>query len=124
MTHTSLFSDMQSLDRLIAKLDPDNRIRGLQFERICEWYLQTNPKLLQLDEPGEGLSPRVVNLLCQCLKQLNQQGMTIFLAEQNLALACKVSQRAYVIEKGIICYEGAVNELNTNEEVKRKYLAV
>ncbi|MEW6184117.1 MAG: ABC transporter ATP-binding protein [Thermodesulfobacteriota bacterium] len=86
--------------------------------------LMTNPKLLLLDEPGEGLSPLVVNHLCQGLKRLNQQGMTILLAEQNLNFACKISQRAYVIEKGVICFEGAAETLNADEEIKRKYLAV
>jgi branched-chain amino acid transport system ATP-binding protein len=86
--------------------------------------MMANPKLLLLDEPGEGLSPLVVNHLCQGLMKLNEQGTTLLLAGQNINFACRVSKRAYVIEKGVIRYEGDIEELNANEEVKRKYLAV
>lgn len=86
--------------------------------------MMANPKLLLLDEPAEGLAPLVVNHLFQGLTKLNQQGMTILLAEQNINFARKLSKRAYVVEKGEIRYEGDIEELNVNEELKRKYLAV
>ena len=86
--------------------------------------MMTDPKLLILDEPGEGLSPLVVNEMVQGLIKLNQLGTTLLLAEQNLSFARRVCKRVYVIEKGQIRYEGDIEELNADEEVKRKYLAV
>ena len=86
--------------------------------------LMTNPQLLLLDEPGEGLSPIVVEDLSKGLKHLKELGMTILIAEQNVNFACKVSERAYVIDKGQIEYQGAVDQLVCDGEVQSKYLAV
>jgi branched-chain amino acid transport system ATP-binding protein len=84
----------------------------------------TNPKLLLLDEPAEGLSPLAVGNLIQGLLKLKQQGLTAILAEQNVNFARKVSERAYVIEKGEVRYEGSIEALISNNELKRKYLTV
>ena len=86
--------------------------------------LMTNPQLLLLDEPGEGLSPIVVEDLSNGLKHLKELGMTILIAEQNVNFACKVSERAYVIDKGKIEYQGAVDQLACDGEIQSKYLAV
>ncbi len=86
--------------------------------------LMTNPQLLLLDEPGEGLSPLVVEDLSRGLMHLKSLGMTILIAEQNVHFACKVSERAYVIDKGQIQYEGAIDELACDGEVQSRYLAV
>jgi len=86
--------------------------------------LMTNPKLLLLDEPAEGLSPLAVGNLIQGLLKLKQQGLTAILAEQNVNFARKVSERAYVIEKGEVRYEGSIEALISNNELKRKYLTV
>ncbi|HUS88434.1 MAG TPA: ABC transporter ATP-binding protein, partial [Desulfosporosinus sp.] len=86
--------------------------------------MMTNPILLLLDEAGEGLSPLVLSDLVQGLIKLNEQGTTLVLAEQNINFARRVSKRSYVIEKGEIRFEGGIEELNANEEVKSKYLAV
>jgi branched-chain amino acid transport system ATP-binding protein len=86
--------------------------------------LMTNPKLLLLDEPGEGLSPIVVADLAKALVKLKDKGVTILVAEHNLNFACKVSDRSYVIEKGQIRYSGTNEELVCNEEVKNKFLSV
>jgi branched-chain amino acid transport system ATP-binding protein len=86
--------------------------------------LMTNPKLLLLDEPGEGLSPIVVADLAKALIKLKDKGVTILVAEHNLNFACKVSDRSYVIEKGQIRYSGTNEELTCNMEVKSKFLSV
>jgi len=86
--------------------------------------LLTNPRLLMLDEPGEGLSPMVVQDMVKGIQALKNQGMTILLAEQNVNFASKISERAYVIEKGQIRYSGSMGELIGNDEVKSKYLSV
>jgi branched-chain amino acid transport system ATP-binding protein len=86
--------------------------------------LMTNPKLLLLDEPGEGLSPLVVSDLAKALGKLKEKGVTILVAEHNLNFARKVSDRSYVIEKGQIRFAGTNEELSCNIEVKSKFLSV
>ena len=86
--------------------------------------LMTNPKLLLLDEPAEGLSPLVVDNLVQGFLKLKQEGLTAILAEQNVNFAHRLSERAYVIEKGSVRYEGSIEALISDDELKRKYLTV
>ncbi len=68
--------------------------------------LMTNPEVLLLDEPSEGLAPLVVALLAEMILQIRAEGVTVLLAEQNLHFCAKVSDRGYVIDKGAIKYEG------------------
>jgi branched-chain amino acid transport system ATP-binding protein len=86
--------------------------------------LMTNPKLLLLDEPGEGLSPLVFSDLAKALIKLKETGMTILVAEHNLNFACKISSHSYIIDKGKVRYSGSNDDLTCNEEVKSKYLSV
>ncbi len=86
--------------------------------------LAGNPSLLLLDEPSEGLAPRVVADLIRHIGQLKREGMTILLSEQNLHFASQVSDRAYILEKGRIQYEGTIPALRQDVEVQRKYLMV
>lgn len=84
--------------------------------------LLTNPKLLLLDEPMEGLAPQVVKTLERQIQALGEQGMTVLLTEQNCHIALNLSQRIYIIDNGMIRYQGTVEELQADDEVKRKYL--
>lgn len=86
--------------------------------------LMGNPTLLLMDEPAEGLAPLVVKALEEQVLKLRELGQTILVSEQNLPFALAVSDRAYVIEKGAIRYEGSIKELEANAEVKRNYLMV
>ena len=86
--------------------------------------LMTNPELLLLDEPSEGLAPLIVRLLADMILEIRKEGVTVLLAEQNLHFCAKVSDRGYVIDKGLLKYEGKMSELLADEEVKAKYLAV
>jgi branched-chain amino acid transport system ATP-binding protein len=86
--------------------------------------LMGNPVLLLLDEPVEGLAPLVVRALGDQLLQLKQMGETILLSEQNIKFAVRVSDRAYVISKGMIRYSGSIQELEANQEVKKEYLMI
>jgi branched-chain amino acid transport system ATP-binding protein len=86
--------------------------------------LMGNPALLLLDEPSEGLAPLVVQKMADHLLQLKQEGMTIVLSEQNLHFATRISDRAYILQKGRIQYEGNMADLAKSEEVRRKYLMV
>jgi len=87
--------------------------------------LISRPKLLSRDEPVEGLVPLIVKMLGKTLTKLKEkENLTILLSEQNVRFAIELSDRAYVIEKGVIRYHGLIDELRANEEVKRQYLAV
>lgn len=86
--------------------------------------LMTNPELLLLDEPAEGLGPLVVKMLEEQIQKVKEQGITILLSEQNVNFATKLSDRAYVIDKGTIRYQGTIEELKENKEVKQRYLMV
>ena len=86
--------------------------------------LLTNPRLLVLDEPSEGLAPLIVRELGRVLTGLKAEGLSMLLVEQNLALALRVADRVYVMNKGQIVYHGTRDELGANEEIKRRYLGV
>ena len=86
--------------------------------------LMGNPELLLLDEPTEGLAPVLVYALEEQIRRLKEVGLTVFLAEQNVRSALRVSDRGYIIDNGQIRYQGSVEELKENEEVRKKYLLV
>jgi branched-chain amino acid transport system ATP-binding protein len=86
--------------------------------------LMTNPELLLLDEPSEGLAPLIVSHLANMILAIRREGVTVLLAEQNLHFCAKVSDRAYVIDKGAMKYEGQMADLLADDEIKGKYLAV
>ena len=84
--------------------------------------LMGNPKLLLLDEPSLGLAPNLVQLIFDLIRDINRQGVTILLIEQNANMALKVADYGYVLETGRITPHGPAKELRSNEEVKRAYL--
>ncbi len=86
--------------------------------------LLTHPRLLIFDEPAEGLSPLVVRAVREWILRLKQSGISILLSEQNVRFATEVSDRAYVIDKGVIRHQGSVEELRANEEIRKRYLMV
>jgi len=86
--------------------------------------LMTNPQLLLLDEPGEGLAPLVIEAMKVQLGEIKKLGTTMLICEHNVGLATALSDRGYVIDKGAIRYQGTIEELQKNEEVRKKYLMV
>jgi branched-chain amino acid transport system ATP-binding protein len=86
--------------------------------------LMGNPFLILLDEPSEGVAPIIVEQMAQMILALKAKGASILLSEQNLHFAALVSDRAYVLEKGLIRYEGSMAELAANEEVRKAYLTM
>jgi branched-chain amino acid transport system ATP-binding protein len=86
--------------------------------------LMTNPRLILLDEPSEGLAPIIVREIARVLGQLAQGGLSVLLVEQNVPLALRVAGRVYVMNKGQIVYQGAPSELSANEDVKRRFLGI
>ena len=84
--------------------------------------LMARPKLIMMDEPSLGLAPMVVRDIFSIIKQINQQGVTILLIEQNANMALKVADKAYVMETGKITLSGTGRELLANDAVKAAYL--
>ena len=85
--------------------------------------LMTNPDLLIMDEPSEGLAPMVIKQIGTTICQLKGK-LTVFLAEQNLNMALSVADYVYIVSKGSIVYEGKPDDLRHDEEVKQKWLGV
>ncbi len=86
--------------------------------------LMTNPKLILMDEPSEGLAPIIVDQITDIIFQLKQRNYSILLVEQNISVALELADYIYIMSKGSIVYESNPAELRDNEEVKTKYLGV
>ncbi|MBI5029080.1 MAG: ABC transporter ATP-binding protein [Chloroflexi bacterium] len=86
--------------------------------------LMGNPDFLLLDEPMEGLAPLIVRLIEEQILKLRETGLTVLLTEQNVASALRLIDRCYIIDDGHIRFQGTVQELKDNEEVRKKYLLV
>jgi branched-chain amino acid transport system ATP-binding protein len=86
--------------------------------------LLRNPVLLLLDEPSEGLAPKLVAEVGDALVRLRESGLALLLVEQNLALATRVAQRVYVMSKGAIVFAGTSEELAASSDVESRYLGV
>ena len=86
--------------------------------------LMRDPAVLLLDEPSEGLAPRLVAEVGDALERLRETGLAILLVEQNLALATRIGQRVYVMNKGTIVFAGTPDELAASREVETRYLGL
>ena len=84
--------------------------------------LMADPKIILMDEPSMGLSPLLVQEIFSIIKEVNAQGITVLLVEQNAKMALKVANRAYVLETGKIKLSGDAQELLHNDEVRKAYL--
>ena len=84
--------------------------------------LMASPRLLLLDEPSMGLAPVLVEQIFDTITDINRQGMTILLVEQNAAMALSIAHRGYVLETGSIALAGTSTELSDNADVRRAYL--
>jgi len=84
--------------------------------------LLARPKLLMLDEPSLGLAPQIVQTIFQVIREINQEGTTILLVEQNASMALQVAHRAYVLEVGAILMEGDAKQLAASDDVRKAYL--
>jgi branched-chain amino acid transport system ATP-binding protein len=86
--------------------------------------LMGNPRLLLLDEPSEGLAPVIVRALGDQIAALKREGLTILLSEQNLRFAARLADRVYIIEKGLVRFDGPMTALMADEALRRRYLTV
>ena len=84
--------------------------------------IMTNPKIVLMDEPSMGLSPLLVSEIFAIIKELQKDGITILLVEQNAKMALSIADRAYVLENGRISMSGDANELLNDDRVKKAYL--
>jgi len=123
----------QSLDAVIAlfpvlkeKLaSPAGELSGGQQQMVAiARALMARPRLLLLDEPSLGLSPRIVHDMFAAIRRINAEGMSVLLVEQNVVMAMELSTRAYVLEEGRIVADGAPADLLARPEIQRAYLGV
>jgi branched-chain amino acid transport system ATP-binding protein len=84
--------------------------------------LMARPRLLLLDEPSMGLAPVLVEAIFEIIKQINAQGMTILLVEQNALMALEVAQRGYVLQSGSVVLTDEASSLLKNEMIRKVYL--
>jgi branched-chain amino acid transport system ATP-binding protein len=86
--------------------------------------LMSRPSLLLLDEPSMGLSPILVEEIFRIIQEINSQGTSILLVEQNAQMALSIASRAYVLETGRIVLEGSAKQVSENPQVKSAYLGI
>jgi len=116
----ALFPNLEELRRR-----PAGRISGGEQQMLTvARTLMGNPQVIMLDEPSEGLAPLVVERMAAAVIEMKREGLGVLLAEQNLRFARAVSDRATIIEKGKIRFDGTVATLLADEAVLRTYLAV
>jgi branched-chain amino acid transport system ATP-binding protein len=86
--------------------------------------LMGNPSLVLLDEPSEGLSPKIVEQMVDAIRAMKREGVSLLVSEQNLHFARSISDRAYIIERGRICFGGTMDELGARPDIRDAHLAL
>jgi len=86
--------------------------------------LMSAPRILLMDEPSMGLAPLIVEEIARIIEEINAQGLSVVLVEQNAVMALELAHRAYVLESGNMVLEGPANELHNNEHVRAAYLGL
>ena len=94
-----------------------------QMLTLCR-TLMGDPELIMIDEPTEGLAPKIVELVGQYLRELKNRGVSVLLVEQKLSIALYISDRLYVMGHGSIVFEGTPAELKANEAIRKEWLEV
>ena len=94
-----------------------------QMLTLCR-TLMGDPDLIMIDEPTEGLAPKIVEQVGHLLEEIKQRGIAVLLVEQKLTIALAISQRVYVMGHGAIVFEGTPDELRANEQVRKEWLEV
>jgi branched-chain amino acid transport system ATP-binding protein len=94
-----------------------------QMLTLCR-TLMGDPDLIMIDEPTEGLAPKIVELVAQYLKTLKDRGVSVLLVEQKLTIALEISERCYVMGHGSIVFEGTPTDLRANADIRKEWLEV
>ncbi len=122
--------DLERVFQMFPSLERRRRHRGTQLsggERqmlAIARALMTNPELLLMDEPSEGLAPIIVQQLGEDLKKIKASGLSVLLVEQNLGLALEVADDLYILDRGQVAFHGAPQMLAASQELQETYLGV
>lgn len=122
-TADKLFALFPNLAEMRQRLG-DRMSGGEQQMLTIARTLMGNPALVLLDEPSEGLAPKIVEQMAAAILAMKREGLALVISEQNLRFARLISDRAVIIEKGRVRYAGTMAELAANPEVRDAYLAV
>ena len=122
-TREKLFTLFPNLGEMRNR--PGGRMSGGEQQMLTiARTLMGNPSLVLLDEPSEGLSPKIVEQMVAAILTMKQAGVSIVVSEQNLHFARLISDRAYIIERGRICYSGTMTELDARPDIRDTHLAL
>jgi len=122
-TREKLFTLFPNLGEMRNR--PGGRMSGGEQQMLTiARTLMGNPSLVLLDEPSEGLSPKIVEQMVEAIMTMKKEGVSIVVSEQNLHFANLISDRAYIIERGRICFSGTMKELESRPDIRDAHLAV
>ena len=122
--------DTEDVFRRFPKLAPLKRRRGRSLSGGEQQMLAigralvTGPSLILLDEPSQGLAPMVVELVVDMLRELQSEGVSMLLVEQNLQMALDLAERVYILDQGEVVFDGSAQELKNNDQLTASYLGV
>jgi len=104
---------------------PGGRMSGGEQQMLTiARTLMGNPSLVLLDEPSEGLSPKIVEQMVEAILTMKKEGVSLLVSEQNLHFARLISDRAYIIERGRICFSGTIADLDARPDIRDAHLAL
>jgi branched-chain amino acid transport system ATP-binding protein len=122
-TREKLFALFPNLGEMRSRLG--GRMSGGEQQMLTiARTLMGNPSLVLLDEPSEGLSPKIVEQMVAAILTMKKEGVSIVVCEQNLHFARLISDRAYIIERGRICFGGTMSELDTRPDIRDAHLSL
>jgi len=122
-TRDKLFALFPNLAELRHR--PGGRMSGGEQQMLTiARTLMGNPSLVLLDEPSEGLSPKIVEQMVAAILTMKKEGVSIIVSEQNLHFARLISDRAYIIERGRICFGGTMAELDARPDIRDAHLSI
>jgi branched-chain amino acid transport system ATP-binding protein len=122
-TREKLFALFPNLGEMRSR--PGGRMSGGEQQMLTiARTLMGNPSLVLLDEPSEGLSPKIVEQMIDAILAMKKEGVSIVVSEQNLHFARLISDRAYIIERGRICFSGTMSELDARPDIRDEHLSL
>jgi branched-chain amino acid transport system ATP-binding protein len=122
-TQEKLFALFPNLGEMRKR--PGGRMSGGEQQMLTiARTLMGNPSLVLLDEPSEGLSPKIVEQMVDAILTMKKEGVSIVVSEQNLHFAKLISDRAYIIERGRICFGGTIGELDARPDIRDAHLSI